>query len=274
MGCSRSGTTLLQAIFSRHPEVLAIPENNYFQYLIGQKGARNKFANLGIALPECRYAANRAIKLMKMEGVEELRAEHYWALRKHVEKWCGLLDSLAISKGASVWVEKSPIHNNYIEFIEKYFDQPLFIHIIRDGKEVVASIRDRAIKNERFMRAGQHHFMYGVNKWNSSIVISLNHIGKPNHYFVQFESFVKNYADEIRKILKWAGVEYSKDVENSKKLQKAVLRGEKYLSQASSDVSVPESKFNHVFDEDEKKLIEAKLNKVMLEKIISYCNEQ
>ncbi|MEZ4485092.1 MAG: sulfotransferase [Syntrophotaleaceae bacterium] len=51
-----------------------------------------------------------------------------------------VLDALAIEKGKSIWVEKTPLHLHFIEEIEARIHDAKFIHIVRNGLDAISSL--------------------------------------------------------------------------------------------------------------------------------------
>ncbi len=51
-----------------------------------------------------------------------------------------MMDLAAVSRSKLAWVEKSPVHLHYIDEIRGFAPDAIFIHMLRDGREVVASL--------------------------------------------------------------------------------------------------------------------------------------
>ena len=138
VGCGRSGTTILGASLSRHPQITYLnePRNLWFT-----------------AYPETdiwtKKAAERCGRLVLTEAdVDQGKSQ---ILRQ-------LFHAETVRTGRPVLVEKLPINNFRLPFIYKIFPDALFVHILRNGREVARSIAQRS-------EAGR---WFGANeyKWN------------------------------------------------------------------------------------------------------------
>ncbi|MFH0953630.1 MAG: sulfotransferase [Verrucomicrobiota bacterium] len=141
VGCSRSGTTLLQQILNAHPRVAVAPETHFvpdywlrageyghlareedFQRLVGDIAASTYFPDLGLPAEEFRAAAGLAPRTFP--AVFGL-----------------LMDLFARSKGADIVGEKTPLHVRHMLLLKEAFPPARFIHVVRDPRAVVNSRR-------------------------------------------------------------------------------------------------------------------------------------
>ena len=53
-----------------------------------------------------------------------------------------VLDTLTLSQGKEVWIEKTPGHLRFVDQIEKLVSGAKFVHMVRNGEDVVASLYD------------------------------------------------------------------------------------------------------------------------------------
>jgi hypothetical protein len=92
-----------------------------------------------------------------------------------VNNFIYLLDQLTLREGKSVWIEKTPKHFRYIAFIRRFIPSAQIIHMIRDGRDVVASIYDRANSfPDRFSE--QSALTYGIGLWNEAVDTSVRYL--------------------------------------------------------------------------------------------------
>lgn len=165
-GCGRSGTTLLLSVLSAHPAVYAIPN--------------------------------------------ELSVFNYWTERKHKEPL--RLDRLyrevlfsRIPKQATRFCEKTPRNVRYIPEIMEYFnDQVKFIHIVRDGRDVILSQHpdkkdDYWIKPER---------------WIKDVSAGLSYAEHENVLTIKYEDLVENYSSTINQICSFLNLEMTEELSN------------------------------------------------------------
>lgn len=116
VGCPRSGTTLLRLMLDSHPAISCGPETHFVAVL---EQVMNRWPALQ------RYGFD----------------EDYW-----YDKLAELVDSFqrdyAARRGKQRWADKTPRYALHLPFIDKLFPSCQVIHLIRDGRDVVASHRD------------------------------------------------------------------------------------------------------------------------------------
>ena len=128
VGCPRSGTTWLHLLLAQHPEVATTRETHLFdQYL----------AHLNRAWEESK---SRKAKV----GLTPLLSEQefYDLCRKFADGVFGKI--AATNQVATVILEKTPQHVCYARLILKLIPNAYFIHIVRDPRSVVSSLRAAA----------------------------------------------------------------------------------------------------------------------------------
>lgn len=122
VGSPRSGTTLLRAILDAHSALLAPPwETGAFICLA----------------PMLNGDLPKILKLMP--GFPMQREDFIAWLRHSVDD---LFARVAPATGKRRWVEKTPLHVLHIPLICETYPQAQFIHIIRNGYEVVRSLQN------------------------------------------------------------------------------------------------------------------------------------
>jgi hypothetical protein len=259
VGCSRSGTTLLQVLLASHPDVRSFPETNFF--LTASGGRRQILARMGLPTGLEPNAIQHTLDLLNTRPKNSQTPNFFFSFQSAVRRYIDILDSIAMKEGKSKWVEKTPLHFRRIEFIERFVDEPQFVHIIRDGRDVVASIRDRAeTYPDRF--GWQKGLSYGIELWNEAIEKSKSYLGYPRHVFTTYERITADTKFEIQRICNELEIEFSPlMVEGDPKTQNKVIPNSKpWIHNAKKEPGTDrERKYNQVFDEEEKKEIESRI---------------
>jgi hypothetical protein len=126
VGCSRSGTTWVQRLLSCHPQVRTGQESNLFSDFIGfplRKWRR------GLSLRE-RGGVGMACYFTECEIFELLHNFMRTLLQRMLEP---------LSAG-QFFVDKTPGHALYLPEIAEFLPASRVIHVIRDPRDVVASL--------------------------------------------------------------------------------------------------------------------------------------
>ena len=141
VGCPRSGTTLLQQLLSRHPDLVVAPETHFVRRFLleadrygdlHQDAAMHRLLDDVVAMPE----------LVEMRvDPDLLRARCLAGPRSADAVFATLLRCFGEAWGAPVVGEKTPNHVLYLRRLEQVFPDARFVHIVRDPRAVVASWR-------------------------------------------------------------------------------------------------------------------------------------
>lgn len=118
LGAPRSGTTLLRLVLDAHPHISAGPETRFLLDLariFGQHWERLE-----------RFGFDRA----------------YW-LDKVAAFFATVHADYAASRGKTRWCEKTPRYTVIADLVAELYPDARFIHVVRDGLDVVASHRQR-----------------------------------------------------------------------------------------------------------------------------------
>ena len=119
----------------------------------------------------------------------------------------GFLDGLAHAHGKDTWVEKTPRHVFHASRIGRAVPGVLCVHMVRDGRDVVASIVDRGKKYpERFPRQADPG--YGIRQWNRSMRATEVAVEEPGHAVLFYESLVAGVERTLRAICRVAGLDF------------------------------------------------------------------
>jgi hypothetical protein len=210
VGCPRSGTTIVQAMLARHPQVFTLPETGFFPRLLGglhhrlgDEGAKPSRRNLARRLGLTRrYGRREFVELQQsLLGPEQPVSRAPLFQNDCVARFIDILDDLASQGGRSMWIEKTPHHLHYLPEIERYLPDARVIHVIRPGVDVLASITDAELRyNNKSFSGG---LMRWVARWNRAVDVHRSRIGVRNHHFVFLEDLMHNPAEEWQRLCKF-----------------------------------------------------------------------
>lgn len=266
VGCSRSGTTVLQVSVASHPRIKSFPETFFFRNLSSRyiKYLPKKLVHIplrfGLAIGQERRAFQRALREIGRPGLEHKFPSDSWRLKPYVDTYLDILDTETAAEGKDIWVEKTPAHIFRLDLILQYVPSAYVIHMLRDGRDVVASIVDRAQKYEKKFD-NQKDPEYGINRWNKSIRISKKYLGLRNHIFVRYEEFVSDTRSVMEKVCNKIDINYSQIMEEgSDEVAEEVIPEQRgWIKNAKNSPKEKESKFEKIFSKEERKDIEEKL---------------
>lgn len=205
VGCPRSGTTIVQAMLARHPDVFSLHETYFFQALSGDmeyrwrdRGARPHqrwYHRAGLA-----HAAGRR-RLRELERAYPTPAPRGPVPRRRgacVRRFARLLDEAATTRHRTHWVEKSPGHLLFIEEILACIPDAHFVHVLRNGLDVVASVVDADLRLE----TGGFHggVAQWARRWNRAMALHRQYLGDGRHHLLCLEDLTGNTALEWKRL--------------------------------------------------------------------------
>ena len=208
VGCPRSGTTLLRVILDSHPNIcsgpethLIVPINNLYNY------------------------TTKNWMLLEPFGLKKEEFE-----RKISEVLSVFTENYTTLKNKKRWAEKTPNNIFYLDFIYKIFPNCQIINIIRDGRDVVTSLKNRR---------GFTVEPYIIRKWNQSIRLTLKYrelFDKNTYYEVRYEDLVTNPEVELKKIMRFLQEEWTPVLLNHNKVEHDYWFKDKKISKNDSKI--------------------------------------
>jgi hypothetical protein len=218
VGVARSGTTLVQSLLATHTEVTSFTESHFFRRHFTHLPLRklpiltkNPAQRVRDFLAENNEAPTDASAWLEAKGSGPLRAKPLRPLlttavaRRLVE----LLDELAFRRGFSTWLEKTPWHLRFIPLLDTVCpDQPPdYVHVVRDGLDVVASLHSASQSWERAYSVDEC-----VKRWNADVALTLDRIGQPRHHVVLYEELASRPEPTIQRLVHELGLEWQPEM--------------------------------------------------------------
>ncbi len=182
IGCGRSGTTLLRMMLDSHPRISA--------------GEETKF------LTDLQPIVGQHWNLLSAYGF----SREWWLDR--IRAFYGDFQAEYLAKrGKQRWAEKTPGYTFHLEYIAELFPDAQYVHVIRDGRDVVASFRDRW-----GYRAG----LRAANSvWRESVVRARDfgaRLPRGRYHELRYEALVADPEQEMRGLLAFLGEEWDPQV--------------------------------------------------------------
>lgn len=263
VGCPRSGTTLLQSMLMSHPRVESFPETKFFAHGFGGRRRWVLHETLrGWYL--CYLLAHWLVENGYMEWGEVYNLPVSWSRDRMVEVFRDTLDHLANESGKDVWVEKTPRHLHFIDVICDHLPDAKFVHIVRDGRAVVASVYQLAHTNPEAWGSYQS-IERVVRRWNRCVRDSLQYTSEDHHTAVGYEQLVKAPERVLRELSSFLNVSYDPAMieDFHREAQRVVKSHETWKEDTTTSSSLRHrglDKFHSVFSTAEQEYVEAQLD--------------
>jgi hypothetical protein len=182
-GCGRSGTTLLRVMLDSHPRICCGVESKLFlPRSIKPRVLERKFdlsaADIGRLLDESRSQA-------------EFIDRFFAAYCRHA--------------GKPRWAEKTPDNVRVIDYVLAHFPRARFVHVLRDGRDTVCSLRTHpshlVVGGRRVPLRTRKPLDQCIDRWVTTVTMGLAHRGDPRYHEVRYEDLAASPDATLRTLL-------------------------------------------------------------------------
>jgi len=200
VGCPRSGTSWLQRLLASHPSVKTGQESFVFSRYVGPL-LRNWHLELD------RISTNpRGAGLRNYLSDDEFRD----ALRRFMLE---LLAPMAGTlKEGELFVEKTPAHALFMREINELLPRSRFIHLLRDGRDVIASLM--SVSKTWGREWAPTTSKEATLQWISHVRAarkSAERLPKGLFYELKYESLVARPVETLAGVAQFAGLQWEVD---------------------------------------------------------------
>jgi hypothetical protein len=188
VGSPRSGTTMLQILLASHPQVASTVEQTLFQHYVAPwletwdsevENIEKRGWKLGLPI------------LWQREELEEIL--HQFLARAYAK-------ILAGKPGATHIVDKHPGYSRHVALIKRFIPGARFIHIVRDGRDVAASM----IAVHAKMGFAPSNVSAAATKWKTFVLAAREAAQFTNDYIeVHYEDFLRKGAEAYSQVLRF-----------------------------------------------------------------------
>lgn len=260
VGCPRSGSTLLQSLLAAHLGMTSFRETHFFR----EFRRRRKWAAIPFLWPSIQ-ARTRLTELAIELGNPSLAylvPRHALCTNIYVRAYYRMLDTLAIERKALIWVEKTPDHLHSIPLISRYVPRAFFVHIVRDGRDVVASLYDAASQHGGTWSRYQN-IDNAIARWNKDIRISENYVRNPDHEVITYARLVGDTKSVLKELCMRLEVTYDPGmVSLSHEVADSLISGEEQWKEGVKSRGirpVRHEKYNRLFTAKQQSYIQERL---------------
>lgn len=261
VGCSRSGTTLVQSLLASGGEFATFPETNVLYFAVDDLDYRR----FGSLIGRRRIPGMLAKRLLNRIGLtlnfswdaslnnlpHELRAHlspgddgRRWLIRSVLRDFHLMMES---ASGGARWLEKTPQNIFVLDFIENYYPNAQFVHVLRDPVANIASLMDAAKKYPAFRSrfGGSNGLEKAIVYCKNARQISLSRFSSRRHLHVEYEKLTTNLGSCLREMEVFLGLK--EDTLRPIYDTKGIIKPEEVWKQKGSEVKPAESKESKLF---------------------------
>jgi len=266
VGCERSGTTLLQSLLASHSQVTSYPETHFFsRFLYPQHYLRNK---IGLAHPRSKFVLNKYLYDIRRNDLTYLLPKYGIFTTQYVKSFTNIFDTMTKEQGKTNWVEKTPEHINHVDYIDKNVKNSKFIHIIRNGRDVIASLYEVTHKHPKAW--AKLTIDECIKKWINAIKVSLSSKNKDNHIIVKYENLISNPSIVITDICNFLNIDFEENTLINYKTTAENIRFnyEVWKNDTNKNINITTNqKFENIFSNSQKEYILKNISQYDLNKL-------
>ena len=193
-GCGRSGTTLLRVILDSHSQVCCGPETNLFV----------SKTRLNPGSPTARKLAERFD--LSHETMDDLLRRSS-SRAQFIDRF---FTTVRAQAGKPFWSDKTPRNVQVLPYIFEHFPQARFIHMIRDGRDVVCSLRThprfRMIDGQPVKLDTWNPIEDCVARWVQDVSLGLRYRDDPGSLELRYEDLVRRPEPALRPLFEFLGL--------------------------------------------------------------------
>ena len=204
VGCPRSGTTLLRLMLDAHP-ALAIPPESHFIPLVARVRSRYRQPS-GFVAEHMAADVMRGLRFRDWNLPEDavraaIRERRPVTLAAAIE--CFFV-AYADAHGKPRWGDKTPGYSIEMPLISELFPAAVFVHLIRDGRNVAQSLME-VPRPPRSVAESAQVWRYRVTQGRADGAA----LGPDRYLELRYESLVDDPESALKQICALASLEYT-----------------------------------------------------------------
>ena len=250
VGCPRSGTTLLQSMLAAHSQLHSFPETHFWDYTVPE----NRFYRLlKIYSSFDKKIVYDFMRKYDLKTDVNMRP-FYFTTGGWSKALIKVLDSFTPT-GVGGWVEKTPRHLNYISHISAVCPDAYFIHMLREGKDVVASMYQVTQESPK-QWGGARDINTCIARWQKDVKRSKQYLGDRQHLFLTYGELVSEKEKVLQRLSEKLNVTFqSKMIEEFSNEAENLIGNEEQWKQANVEGRKAGDKFSQIFTKEEQQYI-------------------
>ncbi|MDF7826958.1 sulfotransferase [Pontiellaceae bacterium B12227] len=206
IGEQRSGSNLLRLMLEQHPRITAPHPPHILQRIMpllpvyGDLDDDAAFRQL--IADVCELIHRNPVPWDDVE-LDEQEVFSRCRERSLVAVYGATMDLYAEKEGADHWICKSMQNIRWLDDLERYFDDPVYIYLYRDPRDVCLSFTKAVV--------GEKHPYFIAQKWSELQRLCLDakeRIGSARFCSVSYEALVTDSDAELGRLMSFLGLDY------------------------------------------------------------------
>lgn len=222
IGSPRSGTSLLRLILTSHSQIIIPPECGFIVWLwqkyhdwTASNAHDDRLIEQFLAdLYVCKKFDTWALDKQELNSLIRNRQPTDYATL------CALIYEAyanSRSRSAVLWGDKNNFHVNHLPTLNEIYPEARFLHIVRDGRDVVCSYREVMKQNSTSPYAPQFRTDIEsiAGEWSSNVCNVENYLSGldgSRKRTLRYEDLVRQPESAIAGICAWVGLDYEQQM--------------------------------------------------------------
>jgi len=268
VGCSRSGTTLLQSLLAAHPQVFSVPESKFFWYADPVHEAKR--LRIGIASRRLKPWLKTFFNEIGYPDYRKTLPVFPLPLKNYTQYFFKKMSQLTEAQGKTIFLEKTPEHLRYLEQIQTFLPQAKVIHLVRSGKDTIASMYELVQKYPKTWGYGERNLDYCINRWSQEIRISQAYRDHPQHIIARYEQLACETSSVLEQLCVFMGIQFDPEMLTSYQTASTSLvrNRESWKAGVQASIQSPHSdKFSRVLTPEQQSYVLEKLAAAQLDNL-------
>lgn len=215
VGCPRSGTTMLQLMLHAHRRIAIPPETRFLLTAYEQRHSwgdltdvvnRRRLADWIVEDPSTAFKDlgldKDAVRDEIVAGPPTLGSAIGIVFRAYARRF-----------DKPRWGDKRPMYLQHLDVIRRLFPDAQIVHIVRDGRDCVASLKETP-----WHRGGVYQAIATWNRGMDQGRRAAKLFGPDSYFEISYEQLVNSPAEELRKLCAYLGEAYDPAMERPDQL--------------------------------------------------------
>jgi hypothetical protein len=210
IGSPRSGTTMLRLMLTCHPRICVPPEGTWLMQLY------RRYHNVVFNEASIEAFIDDILSSPKIEEWQLCRADLLKLLEKDLPQDYAALASrvylnYAERYGKVRWGDKNNPYLHHIKKIAHLFPSAMFVHIVRDGRDVACSYRDLSQVSGKYAPNLSTNICSIACQWASNVKLVQKNfaiVGTERVLTIRYEDLVRCPEKTLRAICNFLGEDY------------------------------------------------------------------
>lgn len=229
IGYPRSGTSLLRRLLNSYDDIVIPPEAGFMIYFYEKY--KNSIFNQNDILLTCLndIQNSRKFNFWEIDLFKMLDNSRFSGLTSYLELCDYIYYYYAYNqkKNFKLVGDKNNFHTKHIKLLSKIFQSSKFIHIVRDGRDVVASFKKLSyipakLRNEYFPEI-PNEILDIAHKWDDNLNIIhevFSNIKASRVITIKYEDLVSDSKNTLKKLLDFLEISTKTEYINLKSIEK------------------------------------------------------